>query len=183
MHGCMRCACGVSRDAFSSMGDSRFARAIVYRLRRLFPESMRPIGFVALLVLAVVAVGWGGAAWLLGEDLSPSADGGSAGDANPGPAGQLQWPPVAGIDPAGKSSPKVFDVPADAAPVRPSSPQPPAQGLVLFPPLKIPPGGAVAIDPFAEGGPSPVVVAPVPPAAQVPDVDGEKQDRPQAESQ
>ncbi|MEP6657254.1 MAG: hypothetical protein ABJC33_08455 [Betaproteobacteria bacterium] len=95
-----------------------------------------------VIVTIVLGIGvlWGVTLWLLREPLGvPAAVSESA-------------PPMPAIAPVAPS----YTRGNEAKPVERSSTSEPSPARTLTPP----PGGVVAIDPFAEGGPAPVIVVP-----------------------
>ena len=122
---------------------------------------MKPIGLVALLVVACLGGLWLAVAWLLGEELTGPLQGGVA-VVNPTSTQIPVRTTAAKSPPPQSATPEIAGAPG-AAPV--SSPNPPARTL---------PSASMAIDPFAEGGPKPVVVMQAPAAVRAPGADDER---------
>lgn len=151
-----------------STTDQRMAGRQSLRFRQTVdeaPTSMKAIGFAVLLALSIL---WLAVAWLLHEDLgNPGARAlpsmldtrvRSTSAAPPMHPAVPQVAPVAIVPPATATAPR-------AAPTVAQLPSPP-NALPVAPTVRILPGATVAIDVFAEGGPTPIVVGPAPYSAR-----------------
>lgn len=118
-----------------------------------YDAVMRPTTWVVLAVAGALALLWGGSLWLLSENVAQPAS------VRPGPLPDEKIPSRVPT-PASADARREAASPSRAATDTSTAPSGTPRALGGGPSLNLPPGASVAIDAFAEGGPSPVIVYP-----------------------